>query len=153
MEYRNFGVKVLALRLQGWSLWGGAGAAPCQAQTIPVASLQGTAQLSSQDSGAAGKVGVRKGKKLPNKWGAWELPFPILPEPPGAGWWVRCEGVKLNLEGKKRNYGLIFVCFPLSKSIWYFKVLILLHLVRSHQNVRLHLHLVLKGSNKQTSEG
>lgn len=63
MECRNLGVKVLVLGLQRWSLSGGAGAAPCQTQTVPMGSLQGTAQASSQDSGVAGKVCVRKGKK------------------------------------------------------------------------------------------
>lgn len=54
-------------------------------------------------------------------------------------------------EGEERRWFNFCLCFPLSKSIWYFKVPILLHLVTSHQNVRLHLHLVLKCSYRQAT--
>lgn len=115
-------------------------------------SLQGTAQPSSQDSGAAGKVLKREKHCLASEeFGNCHFPSPLhhsgLGGEPGVREWTR------TWKGEERRWFNFCLCFPLPKSIWYFKAPSLLHLVISHQNVRLHVHLVLKCSYKQTSYG
>lgn len=109
MEHRNLGVKELALGLQGCSLWGGAGAAPCQTQTVPVGSLQGTAQPSTQDSGVTGKSECKKGKNIAQQVRSLGT---AISHPPWTtwGWEVSQEWGNEAEPGKARRGGsLIFV--------------------------------------------